>query len=135
MENIGAALILAFAAGISTGIGGLVIFFVKKFKHEYLSLCMGFSAGVMIYISLVEMLGMAAVDIGFLHENIAFFLGILFIYLVDFLVPHQYKEEYVKKRAVCGKEKYLTAGVFVAFGIAIHNFPEGIAIAAPIYKE
>jgi len=59
MESIEIALILTFLAGLSTGIGALTVFFIKEFKHKYLSLCMGFSAGIMIYISFAEMINLA----------------------------------------------------------------------------
>jgi len=135
MENIQTALILTFFAGFSTGIGALMVFFIKEFKHKYLSLCMGFSAGVMIYISFVEMLNVAIEDIGFLHANIAFFLGMGFIYLIDILIPHEYIEEHIKKNAIKGQEKLMAAGLFVALGITIHNFPEGMAVLVGSLKD
>jgi len=135
MENIETALILTFLAGLSTGIGALTIFFIKEFNHKYLALCMGFSAGVMIYISFAEMLNTAIGDIGFFHANLAFFFGILFIFLIDVLIPHEYKEEHVKKYAVKGHEKLMTAGLFVALGITIHNFPEGLAVLVGSLKD
>ena len=53
-QNIGIALILTTVAGLSTGIGSAIAYFIKKPKVIYLSFSLGFSAGVMIYISFIE---------------------------------------------------------------------------------
>ena len=73
------AFMFSLAAGLSTGLGSLVAFFIKDFKHRYLSLLMGFSAGVLIQISFMELLFSAITETGFLNANIAFFVGILTI--------------------------------------------------------
>lgn len=119
-------LLLTFLAGIATGIGSLISLFIKKFKKSYLCFSLGFSAGVMIYVSFAELLSLAVSDVGFFMGNIAFFAGIIFIMFIDFLIPHEYIEEHVK--ADKGNKKLMMAGVFTAAGIAIHNFPEGLAV-------
>jgi ZIP family zinc transporter len=117
--------LLSFLAGISTLVGGLIAFFIKKFKTSYLSLILGFSAGVMIFISFVEFLMISIKNIGFLYANIGFFLGIIAIYLLDLLIPHIYEEE----KTVGDGRKLKKIGMLVALGIAIHNIPEGIAVS------
>jgi ZIP family zinc transporter len=87
------AFLFSLIAGLSTGLGSLAAFFIKDFKHRYLSLLLGFSAGVMIQISFMELLFSAVTETGFLTANIAFFLGIATIAATDFLIPHEYKEE------------------------------------------
>ncbi|MFA7673618.1 MAG: zinc transporter ZupT, partial [Clostridia bacterium] len=54
MGNIYFAFALTLLAGLSTGIGSLIAFFAKKTNTKFLSLSLGFSAGVMIYVSMVE---------------------------------------------------------------------------------
>ncbi len=117
-------LLLSFLAGISTTIGGLIAFFIKKFKTSYLSLILGFSVGVMIFISFVQFLMTSIKNIGFLYANVGFFVGIITIYLIDLLIPHIYKEEKVREGS-----KLKKIGMLVALGIAIHNIPEGIAVS------
>jgi ZIP family zinc transporter len=119
-------LLLTLLAGISTGIGSLISFFIKDFKRSYLYFSLGLSAGVMIYVSFAELLATSVQDVGFLYANLSFFGGIIFIMLIDFFVPHEYIEERVKS----GKhnKRLMTAGVLTAVGIAIHNFPEGLAV-------
>ena len=57
--NVNVALLLTLLAGLSTGIGGGIAYFIKKPRIAYLSFGLGLSAGVMIYISFMELLPMA----------------------------------------------------------------------------
>jgi len=106
--------------------GGLVIILIKNFKKSYLSFFMGISAGAMIYISFIELLPEAMKALGFLNANIVFFLGILFIGIIDRIAPHHY-QAYCSKNVV-RYDKVLLTGYLVVIGIIIHNFPEGIAV-------
>ncbi len=85
--NILLAFLLTTFAGLSTGIGSLIAYFFKKPKMSYLSLGLGLSAGVMIYVSFVELLPLGIEGLGDVWGIIVFFIGILFIMLIDFLVP------------------------------------------------
>lgn len=133
-DTILIAFLFSLLAGLSTGLGSLVAFFIKDFKHKYLSLLMGFSAGVMIQISFMELLFSAVVETGFLTANISFFLGIVTIAAIEFLIPHEYEEE-----KLTGKEKknkrLMKTGLLVSAGIAIHNFPEGIVTLFGTIKD
>jgi ZIP family zinc transporter len=127
--NIGLALILSAIAGLSTGIGSVIAYFIKKPKMIYLSLSLGFSAGVMIYVSFVELLPEALENVGQVFGIAAFFLGILFIAFIDIIIPekenpHSYSglSENVKN-----DKTLMRTGLFTALAIAIHNFPEGLA--------
>lgn len=138
--NILFALGLTLFAGLSTGIGSVMSFMSKKFNPKFLAGSLGFSAGVMIYVSLVEIFVKAkdsltlahGVKTGNLYTVLAFFSGIALIALIDRLIPsienpHEIKnirEEKVKK---IDNRKLLRMGMFSALAIAIHNFPEGLA--------
>lgn len=115
---------LALFAGLSTGLGSAIAFFIKKFENRYLSFLLGFSAGVMITISFVELLATATEKVGFEAANLAFFLGIALMLAVDYLTPHEYMWEKCKIQ----DKKLMKTGMFTAIGIAIHNIPEGLAI-------
>ena len=54
MGNIMFAFMLTLIAGLSTGVGSLIAFFAKKTNKKFLSISLGFSAGVMIYVSMIE---------------------------------------------------------------------------------
>lgn len=123
------ALLLTTFAGLSTGIGSLISLFIKDLKSKYLNFFLGFSAGVMIYISLVELLPESIKCNGFVAGNLAFFGGIFAIMLIDFLIPHNYIQEKVGHHTESKKaKKLMTVGILTAIGIGIHNFPEGLAV-------
>lgn len=119
-------LLLTFLAGISTGFGSLISLFIREYKRPYLQFSLGLSAGVMVYVSFAELLASAIKTIGFPSANVAFFSGILSIMVLDFLIPHEYIEERIKVES--GDRKLMTTGVLTTIGIAMHNFPEGIAV-------
>lgn len=147
MTGITSALILTLIAGSATGIGGALVLFKKKISSRFLAGALGISAGVMIFISMAEMLPEAQSMIrnsGMAHGEafviIAFFVGMGIITLIDFLIP-EYENPHEasglsledKTPAVgmvehSGTEKALhRLGIMSALAISIHNFPEGIA--------
>jgi len=125
-------LLLAFAltlfAGLSTGIGSLVAFFAKRTNTRFLSFSLGFSAGVMVYISFMELMPQARELLSEPALLLAFFGGIAFIAVIDFLIPEEENpHEMHLTEDMEKKSKLKRMGVMVALSIAIHNFPEGIA--------
>ncbi|MCL2102434.1 MAG: zinc transporter ZupT [Syntrophorhabdaceae bacterium] len=82
-------------AGLATGIGSIIAFFTRNTNTRFLSLALGFSAGVMIYVSFVEILVKARESLieplgpaaGSWVTVAAFFGGIGLIALIDFLIP------------------------------------------------
>jgi len=138
--NILYAFLLTFLAGISTGIGGILAFFIKKDNILALSLGLGFSAGVMIYISFTELLQESK---HYLIDSFGnntgewlsiglFFTGIVIAALIDKLLPDDINHrifdvsdsEYDERLSKC---RLCRTGLFMAIVIAIHNFPEGLA--------
>jgi zinc transporter, ZIP family len=137
-------LLLAFAlttfAGLSTGFGSFLAFFSKRENKFFLATALGFSAGVMIYVSFVEMLPKSLEMLESVYgENGAawlmtagFFAGIFFIGIIDRLVPeyenphHVRSADEITSRPDRSRQKLHRMGVFAALAIAIHNFPEGM---------
>lgn len=130
IENVYVAFLFTILAGLSTAIGSSIAFFIKKPKFSYLSFLMGFSAGVMIYVSFVELLSRSIQEVGFNLANLGFFGGIAVIYLVDELIPHVHMDTKIDSHheAVEDPKRLMEAGVLTAVGIAIHNFPEGLSV-------
>jgi ZIP family zinc transporter len=139
-----AALLLTAFAGLSTGIGSTIAYFIKKPKMIYLSFALGFSGGVMIYVSFVELFPQGIVALGEPLGILIFFLGMAFIALIDFFLPeienphHPVDEGCVAEECaddkpsptgLKGKAKaeLMKMGTLTAVAIGIHNFPEGLA--------
>ncbi len=101
MERIILGLLLSLIAGLSTSIGSFLAFFMKKPSPKFISFIMGFSAGVMILISFVELLQNSIHEIGLIFgDDIGlllglsfFFLGMIIMFLIDILVSHEYEYE------------------------------------------
>lgn len=133
------AFILSGLAGIATGIGSCIAFFFKHSNKRILSLSLGFSGGVMIYISFIELFSDARIKLLELHGKIgglmaigAFFGGMFLALLIDRLVPESRNPhemlpiEAMSRQAQ--RRKIFRSGMLFALAIAIHNFPEGMAV-------
>ncbi|EGG20414.1 zinc/iron permease [Cavenderia fasciculata] len=93
-ENVVNAMLMCIISGLSTAIGGLFILFMKSPSYKFLGYMLGFSSGVMIYISFMDLLPESAAEIGFLPANGFFFAGIIFFALVLKLVPEADEHEH-----------------------------------------
>lgn len=133
---------LTLFAGLSTGIGSTIAFVARTTNTKFLSLSLGFSAGVMIYVSMIEiffkakdsLIGVLGDKGGYWVTAGAFFSGVLLIAVIDRFVPemenpHELKriEEAEHPSESFRKKKLLRMGLFSAMAIGIHNFPEGLA--------
>jgi len=133
-KNVGLALILTTLAGLSTTLGSLLGLAVRRPGPRFMSATLGFSAGVMVMVSFVELLQTSIGSIGFAYAHVAFFAGIIVIFLIDFSLPHEWAGH--QDRSEPQKDdKLLRMGLLVAFGIGIHNFPEGMATFAGALKD
>jgi ZIP family zinc transporter len=145
MNNILIAFLLTLFAGLATGIGSIIAFCFKRTNKRFLSFSLGFAAGVMIYVSFVELFSEAiegALSIGNTAVWVvvgSFFLGFLIVAIIDKLVPkyenpHDINVEEVKKdkKSIA---KLNRLGILVALVIALHNFPEGFATFASALKD
>lgn len=135
-ENYGIALLLTLFAGLTTTIGGGIAFIVKKNNLKALSVGLGFSAGVMIFLSFNEIIPEAGkmLSINFPNDYnwivyAGFIIGIVVAILIDYFLPdHIDTEELLNPDAPClHKHKLKRAGLFTAIAICVHNFPEGMA--------
>ena len=145
--NVWIAFGLTLLAGLSTGIGSIIAFLTKK-NTWFLSVSLGFSAGVMIYVSMIEIFYKAKETLvnelgsreGYIATVAAFFSGMIIIGLIDKLIPQKSNPHEVQKSDDIplfppDKEKLLRTGIFTAAAIAIHNFPEGLATFVSALQE
>lgn len=138
MNNILLAFVLTLLAGLSTGIGSLIAFLAKQTNKKFLSVSLGFSAGVMIYVSMIEiffntqemLINEHGEKSGSALTVISFFGGMLLIALIDKLIPSEenpHEVKLIEDEQQPPTKKLMRMGIFTALAIAIHNFPEGLA--------
>jgi len=148
--NILIAFGLTIFAGLATGVGSALAFFAKRTNTKLLSVALGFSAGVMIYVSFVEIFVKAQASFtstlgtkaGTWATVISFFAGIAIIAIIDKFVPsvenphemHGGEEMDDEEQSIKFKKLY-RMGIFTAIAIAIHNFPEGLATFMAALKD
>jgi len=158
MPNLALAFALTLFAGLATGIGGLVAFFVKGTNYRFLSVSTGFSAGVCstsrlwkIFFKGEEALVLAyGPTMGKWINVAAFFGGILLTAVIDALIPEPENPHQPPSASVAAhsglpsgssalkaelKGKLMRMGLFTALAIALHNFPEGLATFLATLQE
>ena len=138
-SSIALPLLLTLLAGLATGIGSAIAFFAHRTNVRFLSFSLGLSAGVMIYVSFVELFAESQTLLaaqwgpttGVSATVACFFGGILLIGVIDRLVPsfenphEMHSVEEMNRRP--HNRKLMRMGLMTALVIGIHNFPEGIA--------
>jgi len=153
------AVLLSLVAGLGTGLGGLLAVIRKPGKRSF-GFLMGITAGVMISLSFLELVNKAWALKGFWTATIGFGLGAFFMLGMDVALPHiRFGEREVsvgvspniqnaeissisgsglgrhrhgrsgRHSEITNRPLYMT-GVLLAFGITVHNLPEGIAVGA-----
>jgi ZIP family zinc transporter len=141
MNNYLPALALTLLAGLSTGIGSALALMVNHTNRKFLTFALGFSAGIMLYVSFVEIMPQSRTTLAqqiplescAWISTIAFFGGIVFIWIIDQLVPdfenpHEMSLIGGISNASADEARLHRMGIFTAAAIAIHNFPEGLAV-------
>ncbi|MFT3952405.1 MAG: zinc transporter ZupT [Oscillospiraceae bacterium] len=150
MNNIGIAFLLTALAGLSTGIGSLIALVTKKTNKRFLSFSLGLSAGVMIYVSMVELFpqaktllsGAYSAKQAAIFTALSFFGGMFLIAFIDRIIPsetnpHESKlvEDMNDTSHVHVQNKLLRTGFLTALAIGVHNFPEGLATFVAALQE
>lgn len=131
---------MTLGAGLATGVGSAIALFAKTTNRKFLSFALGLSAGVMIYVSFMELLFDARIEIsaiegekaGTIITAVSFFAGIALAALIDKMVPsfenpHEPRSVEDLAGPVSKERKLARMGLITALALAVHNFPEGIA--------
>jgi len=155
--NFWFAIVLSAIASLATVVGCLAGMLVRRPGPRFMAVSLGFSAGVMMFVSFGELLPAGIQDIGFLPAVLAFFGGMLLMFLVDAVVPHRFVAEGGAKEQVAAcpglavehhgrhrfarrsnspdKASLYRTGMLIALGITLHNLPEGMATFAGALKS
>ena len=135
-QNYQLALLMSLLAVLATVIGGCLTFFIKRDNIRALSIGLGFSAGVMVFLSFTDILQGARDLLSKYFPNHAdwlvffgFFSGVAVAVLIDYFIPDHIEEDLFTPKEKCTHHthKIKRAGILTAIAIGIHNFPEGMA--------
>lgn len=122
MEEI---LFLSLLAGLATTLGALVILAIDRLSEKTLILFLGLAAGIMLSVVLLDLLPSALSYGSFLTSVLGFGAGLIFLIILSGLLASL--ESFSN---FSGGGKWRRMGYLIALGIALHDLPEGIAIAA-----
>ncbi len=137
------AFLMTLLVGLATGIGAVFAFFGKKENTLFLSLSLGFSAGIMLYLSAMEILPASLKMTSQTDTAIGFLVGVLFIGIIDKMIPNnENPHEFFHKQADLKQLKtphiyshLLKSAIFTAFAIGLHNLPEGFATFISLLEQ
>lgn len=116
-------MLMGLAAGMATCLGALLVIILGQIKHDAFSLLLGFASGVMLALTFLDLLP-AALQHGDLIQCLkGFGSGLCLMTIIDLVFNK-------KIRVTCIKQRYIALGYIIATGIALHDLPEGLAIAA-----
>jgi len=117
-------LVLATLSGLTTLIGGALALTLGRSERGAVA-GIGFSTGIMIIISVFDLIPETTAAAGLWRAAGATFLGLLLIAAADPLIAHFH---IVKEEGVFGVK--LKSAYLIAFGLILHDFPEGFAITS-----
>ena len=111
-----------FFGTFGTTLGGIIGIIIKKQSNKFLSFILSFASGLMMSIvcfePIPESMGISSIQ----NTIVGVILGIITMLLCDIVVENKFS--YKKGNSL------LKTGIIVSVGLAIHNFPEGLAIGS-----
>ena len=122
-------LILTILAGAATFIGAFLGVLGQKPSNRLLAFSLGFAAGIMLLISLMEMLpaALAAEGMSPVLGYGMFIFGLLGYFGLDRMLPHAHPQDLMQKSVQPLPKSIKRTAILLTLGISLHNFPEGIA--------
>ncbi|NLM43250.1 MAG: ZIP family metal transporter [Clostridiales bacterium] len=128
MNRMAAVTIIGFLSGmLGTGLGGAIVFFLKKPGKRFMGALLGFTGGIMLAVVCFDLLP-HAFDIGGMIIGFAgILLGMVVIFIIDGLIVGAAE---AKSMGGSISKSFIKSGILLGLGIALHNFPEGLAIGS-----
>lgn len=120
---------IALMAGLSTGIGGLIVMAFKEISREIMAFTLGMAAGVMLLISIFDLWLERALEFGFFWISVTFISGAVMIVFLNRLLGKNDDEIDTEQ------QRLYQSGIFTAIALGIHNFPEGLAVGVAVLES
>ncbi len=127
MEILQTTLIGLFFGTFGTTIGGILGIILKKDSNKFLSFILSFASGLMMAIICFDLIPEALEISSIFQVLVGIGIGIIAMIMCDLLVEKKFSK---KQTATFQKNQLLKTGIVVSIGLAIHNFPEGLAIGS-----
>lgn len=121
-------IVISLIAGLATCLGALFVILIGKPKDKTVSLLFGLAAGIMLAVVVLDLLPSALEEGTFRQTAIGFSLGIIIMLSLDLVLSQFFSP--TKRHSNQEKTYFQKMGYLIAAGIALHDLPEGIAIAA-----
>lgn len=126
-EILKTTLIGLFFGTFGTTIGGILGVVIKKNSNKFLSFILSFASGLMMSIICFDLIPEALGISSITNMILGIILGIILMIFCDYIVDKRFN---TSKRFEGNENNLLKTGIIVSLGLAIHNFPEGLAIGS-----
>ena len=127
MEILKTTLLGLFFGTFGTTMGGLLGIFIKKNSNKFLSFILAFASGLMMAVICFDLIPESLEITNITYSLLGIIIGIIVMIFCDLLVEKKFNKNIELKE---NKNSLLKTGLIVSIGLAIHNFPEGLAIGS-----
>ena len=127
MEILKTTLLGLFFGTFGTTMGGLLGIFIKKNSNKFLSFILAFASGLMTAVICFDLIPESLEITNITYSLLGIIIGIIVMIFCDLLVEKKFNKNIELKE---NKNSLLKTGLIVSIGLAIHNFPEGLAIGS-----
>lgn len=127
MEILKTTLLGLFFGTFGTTLGGIIGVIIKRHSNKFLSFILAFASGLMMAVICFDLLPEALGISSIINVIIGTIIGIIAMIFCDVLVEKKFS---TNRKFKDNKNNLLKTGIIVSIGLAIHNFPEGLAIGS-----
>lgn len=126
-EILKTTLIGLFFGTFGTTLGGIIGICLKKTSNKFLSFILAFASGLMLSIICFDLIPEAMEISNIINVLLGIILGMIAMIMCDILVQKKFNSNNIK---IKNSNSLLKTGIIVSIGLALHNFPEGLAIGS-----